>query len=124
MPKKKKNLEERLMDAVKLLVKIRDNYTCQKCHTYQSGFYCQASHVIPVSGGNQFKFDPLNIKVLCFDCHRWWGEHPADARKWFKETFPERHEYLYGQSRKNVKHTIEDLEKMLSEAREIIKSHA
>ena len=80
---------------VKNIIKIRDKNICQKCDKYCEGSDCHGSHVIPVSAGNKLAFDELNLKVLCYHCHmNWWHKDPTAAGIWFKEKFPERHEYL------------------------------
>ena len=82
-------------EIVKKIVKIRDNFTCQKCGKRVSGSDCQGSHVVPVSAGNKLAFDEQNIKVLCYHCHmNWWHKDPTVAGEWFKNKFPERHKYL------------------------------
>ncbi len=96
--------------AAKKFVKARDGYICQKCGKYLEGSNAHASHVIPVSAGNQFKYDELNMKCLCYHDHiNWWHKNPVEAGEWFKEKFPERHKYLFGQSRQTVKCTIDEL---------------
>jgi 5-methylcytosine-specific restriction endonuclease McrA len=88
-------LQEKLDILVKTAVKIRDNYTCQKCGQKVEGSNCQASHVIPVSAGNKLRWDPLNLKVLCYHDHlNWWHKNPLEAAEWFKQKFPDRWEYL------------------------------
>lgn len=90
-----KKLKKLCDTLVKQIVKIRDNFTCQKCGKKVSGSDCQGSHVIPVSAGNKLAFDEMNLKVLCYHCHfNWWHKDPTAADKWFKEKFPERDAYL------------------------------
>jgi 5-methylcytosine-specific restriction endonuclease McrA len=117
----RKKLEDKLEKLVKDYVKDRDNYTCQKCGKYLEKSNCHASHVIPVSAGNQFKYDPLNMKVLCFHDHiHWWHKNPIEAGDWFKKKFPDRHKYLFGQPRKTVKLTEEKLKQMIETIKIII----
>lgn len=96
--KKKSNrakLKKTLELLVKDFVKRRDNYTCQHCLKVVTGVNCHASHVIPVSRSGNMQFDPLNMKVLCYHCHiNWWHKHPVESGQWFRDTFPERWEYL------------------------------
>jgi hypothetical protein len=81
--------------AIKL-AKHRDKYTCQRCFKVVGGVNCQWSHVIPESGNKLLSCDPLNIKVLCYKCHKGWRHlHPTESGQWFKDTFPERWEYLH-----------------------------
>lgn len=90
-----KGLKKKLEKLVKDYVKQRDNYTCQKCGVKVSGSNCHASHVIPVSRSGYLQFEPLNMKVLCYHDHiNWWHKHPVESGQWFRDTFPERWEYL------------------------------
>ena len=99
--------------AVKKLVKARDGYICQHCGKHCEGANAHASHVIPVSAGNQFRFDPLNLKCMCYHCHiNWWHKNPIEATEWFKEKFPERYDYLFSLPRVTVKFSIDDLKEM------------
>jgi 5-methylcytosine-specific restriction endonuclease McrA len=98
-PRKKKTskaiLKKKLETLVKDYVKIRDNYTCQRCGKKVEGTNCHASHVIPVSRSGRLQFDPLNMKVLCYHDHiNWWHKHPVEAGQWFTDTFPDRWAYL------------------------------
>lgn len=87
--------KKRLEKLVKDYVKVRDNYTCQKCGEVVSGSNCHASHVIPVSRSGYLQFEPLNMKVLCYHHHiNWWHKHPIDAGQWYTDKFPDRWEYL------------------------------
>ena len=99
--------------AVKVYVKTRDGYTCQWCGKFLEGSNAHASHVIPVSAGNQFRYDPLNLKCLCYHCHlNLWHKNPVEAGEWFKEKFPERHKYLFSKPRETVKFDIDQLKEM------------
>jgi len=99
--------------AVKNYVKARDGYICQKSGEYCTGANCHASHVIPVSAGNQFRYDPLNMKVLTYHNHlNWWHKNPVEAGDWFKEKFPERHKYLFNKPRETIKFDIDELKEM------------
>lgn len=90
-----KGLKKKLEKLVKDYIKERDNYTCQKCGVKVQGTNCHASHVIPVSRSGYLQFEPLNMKVLCYHDHiNWWHKHPVESGQWFRDTFPERWEYL------------------------------
>jgi len=107
-------LKNRLDKLVKDFVKKRDNYTCQHCGKQLEPSNCHGSHVVPVSGGNQFRFDPINIKTLCWHCHlSWWHKNPVEASNWFKNKFPDRYEYLFGKPRQTKKFTIDELEALI-----------
>ena len=96
--------------AVKKYVKARDNYICQRCLKKIKGSNAHASHVIPVSAGNQYRFDPLNLKCLCYHDHmNWWHKNPIEAALWFIKKFPDRYKYLFGKPKEKVKFTLEEL---------------
>lgn len=96
----KKELKE-LEILVKNYVYTRDNSTCQRCGKVVSGSNRHANHIIPVSGGNRFRFDPLNLITMCFHCHiNWWHKNPIESGEWFRQAFPERYEYLFVQHNK------------------------
>lgn len=91
----KRALTKKLEVLVKLYVKLRDDYTCQRCGKKLEGVNCHASHVIPVSRSGYLRCEPMNMKVLCYHDHmNWWHKHPIEAGAWFTDTFPERWEYL------------------------------
>ena len=109
-------LKKKLLELVKAQVRERDKYTCQHCHKVVSGSNCHVSHVIPVSHGNRLKFDPLNMKVLCYHCHlNWWHKNPLEATKWFKEAFSKRYNYLQSHKNEKVHWKIFDYEEKLKE---------
>jgi hypothetical protein len=99
MPGKAKNerkaLTKRLDDLCREIVRIRDNNLCQKCHKHVTGQDNHPSHVVAKGkGASQRRFDLLNIKVLCFHCHRWWHDNPTESGPWFMGEFPARDAYL------------------------------
>lgn len=114
-------LKKKLEILVKDFVKIRDKNTCQHCGKYVEGSDCHGSHVIPVSQGNQFRFDPLNLKVLCYHCHlNWWHKNPIEATAWFREKFPDRYEYLFGQPRQIRKITVVEYQTLIAKYTELL----
>lgn len=116
-------LKKKLETLVKDFVKIRDKNTCQKCGKIVEGADCHGSHVIPVSAGNQFRFDPINLKVLCYHCHlNWWHKNPIEATAWFREKFPDRYEYLFGKPREIRKISIPEYQQLIEKYKELLKS--
>jgi len=102
-------IKKKLELLVKKYVKERDNYTCQRCGKPVSGTDCHVSHVVPVSAGIRFAFDPRNCKVLCFHDHiNWWHKNPTESGDWFKKKFPKRWAYL--QVRKNISMPVKTFE--------------
>ena len=91
----RKRLTKRLDDLCREIVRIRDNNTCQKCRKYISGHDSHPSHVVAKGKGASLRrFDLLNIKLLCFHCHRWWHDNPTESGPWFLANFPARDAYL------------------------------
>lgn len=115
MSANRKALVKKLDKLSKDVVRLRDGNTCQHCGKWVEGSGRHCSHVIPVSAGHKLRWDPLNMKILCYHCHiNWWHKNPMEAAKWFEETFPERWEYLQA-NRGIYKFTIQELEDMVQE---------
>lgn len=88
-------LKKECMALVKQMVSIRDKDICQRCDKECFGSDRHRSHVVPVSAGNKLAFDPMNMKVLCYNCHmHFWHKNPRAAADWFRKKFPERDAYL------------------------------
>ena len=98
MPKLPRNRTwyiKKLVAKAKLCVKLRDDYTCQRCNKKVEGRNCHASHVLNVGTHKAFELDPSNMKVLCSYCHlHWWHKDILHSCQWFEDKFPERHNYL------------------------------
>ncbi len=64
---KEQRLQERCLDIWSLIVRTREDFTCQMCG---SQAYSQAHHCIKTKGGGgRSKFDSRNGITLCFNCH-------------------------------------------------------
>lgn len=110
----RKKLIEALDKASKEVVRTRDGNVCQHCEKWVEGSARHVSHVIPVSAGMKLRWDPLNMKILCYHCHiNWWHKNPMEAYEWFSTTFPERWEYLQV-NRGTHKFSIQELEDFLA----------
>lgn len=122
MSKERSQISKRLDKLVKQVVYIRDNNVCQHCLKPVEGSNRHASHVIPVSAGNKLRWDENNLKVMCYHCHiNWWHKNPLESGEWFKETFPDRWEYL--QSNRGIaKFSLEDLKDLEKELKNKLKS--
>jgi 5-methylcytosine-specific restriction endonuclease McrA len=100
----RKRLEGKLMGMVKAFVKERDNHTCQWCgRDHLKGFFCQASHVISIRIDLRLAYDPMNMKVLCTQCHAKYEGNKEAGKEWFKQKFPERFLYIEQQRIDNLK---------------------
>lgn len=97
----------------KLVAKIRDKWTCQKCGKKVVGSDAHGSHIIPVSHGNSLRFNPKNILCMCYHCHmNWWHKNPTEAGDWFSSKYPELKEYLNERKNDSVKFSYEEYEEM------------
>jgi len=114
MSKDRKLLIKKLDLLSKNVVRQRDGNICQHCYKYVEGSFRHVSHVIPVSAGNKLRWEPLNMKVLCYHCHiNWWHKNPVEAGQWFKDIFPERWEYI-SEHRGTYKFSIQELEELVN----------
>ena len=115
LPHKRSWYTNKLVEKAKLCVKLRDDYTCQHCKKEVSGSNCHASHVLNVGSHKNMEIDPTNMKVLCLRCHlQWWHKDILPATEWFKDTFPERYDYLMRMAKLKFKiptATLADLHK-------------
>lgn len=86
---------KKCVEKAKRIVKARDKFTCQKCLKRVKGVNCQASHVISEWRNKKLSCDPLNMKVLCYRCHKWRRHlEPTESGEWYKKKFPQRRKYL------------------------------
>jgi len=109
---RRKQLIKQLDNLSKDVVRKRDGNICQHCGKFVEGSNRHVSHVIPVSAGHKLRWEPLNMKVLCYRCHlSWWHKNPMRAYEWFSIKFPDRWEYLKEQEgiRKFSLQELEDL---------------
>lgn len=59
------------------LIRLRDSI-CQRC---LKGGRLECSHIYS-RRHKALRHDTRNAKALCFRCHRWWHENPAEAADW------------------------------------------
>lgn len=71
-------------------VRAANNYICERCRAVHNksstGLHC--SHIF----GRRHKtirWCKDNAQSLCFSCHQWFGENPADSGKWLEEILGE-----------------------------------
>lgn len=82
----------KLDDYYRELIRERDNYRCVWCGTDKGKL--EVSHVIPKGRCLFLRWEPLNLKLLCYNCHQHNWHLRAGGRKWFDNKFPERAAYL------------------------------
>jgi len=63
------------------LIRTRD-VVCQRC---LKGGRLECSHIFS-RRHKAIRHDTRNAKALCFKCHRWWHEDPAEANNWLIST--------------------------------------
>ena len=116
MKRKPKSMRKKLIDQLDKLasayIKIRDDHTCQRCGkrgVRSSSIH--VSHVIPKSRGQRYRWEPNNMKCLCFHDHlQFWHLNPVEAGAWFMGKFPGRWAAI--QELPTGKMTVTDLEEL------------
>jgi len=104
-PKQEKlsTIKNRLKRLVDFVVRTRDEGKCQKggepycLKANKNGtVILHASHIFPVGQFPWMRYDPDNIKLLCYYHHfRWWHVSIIDAAEWIKTHLdPDRYECL------------------------------
>lgn len=115
---KRKNFLEEL---AKKYVHLRDNDICQKCGKPSSGRDCHVSHVKSKGSYPRLRADVINLKILCYHCHRhWWHKEIIDATNWFKDKFPDRYEYLEIAKQDQRKLTLDEVEQKIEELQDML----
>lgn len=116
----RKQIINKLDQLSKDVVRKRDGNICQHCGKWVEGPNRQVSHVVPVSAGHKLRWDPLNMKIMCYHCHlNWWHKNPMEAAEWFATTFPERWEYLQA-NRGTYKFSLSELEQLENDLKELL----
>lgn len=86
----RRKMEVKCRGLTAILVKRRDNYTCQRCgRTEAQGYKIDAAHILPKGKYPLMQFVLDNIIALCFVCHEWW-HGKSEGLDWFKAKWPER----------------------------------
>ena len=86
----RKGIKGKLDALFSLYIRIRDKWTCRRCHKpqpYKSrGYHC--AH-FKRRGIQATCWDPTNAVGLDHGCHKYLDEHPAEKKKWFIAEFGE-----------------------------------
>ena len=73
-------------EAFSKCIRAANNYVCQKCgavHNKSStGLHC--SHNFG-RRHRTIRWCKDNALALCFNCHKWYGENPADSGRWLED---------------------------------------
>ncbi len=108
---KRQKLIKEMDDLCRAIIRLRDDDTCQMCQKKVYGSNSHPSHVLAKSTHIHLRHDLLNIKLLCFHCHKWiWHIDPLIVHGWFKDKFPDRYDYLMSNRHDPSKDTITELE--------------
>ena len=64
-------------------VRVRDKWTCQRCHKFYPEGKRQGLHCSHFYGRAKYssRFDFDNAEALCYGCHQYLGSHPEEHRK-------------------------------------------
>lgn len=70
-----------------LMVRERDNWTCQRCGKYypegsRQGLHC--SHIFS-RRHRSTRWEPLNAVAHCFSCHQYLGGNPVLFNDWARD---------------------------------------
>jgi len=126
MPRKTKkgtqaDWRKKAVELAKKIAKERDNYVCQKCGKMVKGANAHGSHVYSEGAYIGLSATVENIKCLCYRCHiNWWHKQPMEAKDWFCERFPERHEYLLSIKNDTTK---KDWQEVYNKLKELAKNY-
>lgn len=111
---KMSTIKNRMKKLVDQIVRCRDNGKCQKnvrpCCPRATVLH--SSHIYPVGVYPWMRFEPYNIKLLCYYCHfRWWHVDIITAAEWIHcYLAKDRWDYLSEMSRRlPMEITREDL---------------
>lgn len=111
----RRKIVEKLDKITAQVIKLRDDFTCQRCKGKPRPQGCHWAHIYSRTS-HKMRWDLLNNLVLCNGCHRWWHANPLDSEWWFRMKFPARYDYLQELRRKPTKHIpMAVLEKWLEE---------
>ena len=93
----RKTLKRNLDETMKQVIRLRDEYTCQRCGKRYSPDNVKGSldwaHIY-ARERLSMRWLYLNSIILCCGCHKWWHDNPTDSGKWFAEKWPHRDDYL------------------------------
>jgi len=122
MAKRKKRtlrriLIDKLDDVCRDIIRIRDDWTCQRCDSYLKSKPKGAhpAHIFSKGAHPNLRHDLLNILLLCWVCHRWWHDE-SEGKVWFAKKFPVRDDYLWKKAYSILvsrKTSLADLEQLL-----------
>lgn len=75
-----KSRQDKVDSVFSKVIRLRDNYTCQKCGKTQAEAMIQCSHIYS-RRHRSTRWDEANARALCFRCHMDWHSNPTEARE-------------------------------------------
>jgi hypothetical protein len=97
----RKNIIKKLDDLVRMIIRLRDEDTCQWCSRKVFGKDSQVSHVRSRKYYST-RWALSNVKLLCAKCHFRWHDNPIEAAAWFDSKFPARRSWILEEGRKPI----------------------
>jgi len=85
---KRSRVINRLKNLFSQIIRLRDNYTCQRCGKKYDKIdrAIHTSHIWPVGTYRSMRFEIDNAKLLCYYDHiNWWHKNPMQAGAWVRE---------------------------------------
>ena len=102
----RKTLKRNLDNVTREIIRLRDEYTCQRCGKRYSPDNAKGSldwsHIYSRTRLSM-RWLLLNGILMCCGCHKWWHDNPTDSGKWFAEKWPHRDEYLRAKKLEPIK---------------------
>lgn len=118
---KKKTERQRLVKVLdelcKQIVRLRDEWTCQRCEIYllhDTGDQKKFAHTGHIVSRSRYvlRWDLLNLVLFCHNCHRWAHRHPLEVREWFKNKWVHRYDYCMSPAHKVVPVRTKELKEL------------
>lgn len=105
----KKAFRDWLDNLCKVVVKTRDDFTCQRCGKYlkHEPFNCQWCH-IKGRNRNNLRWDLYNDETLDGACHTWVHNNPDIGWDWLLDKNPVRKKYINDKMKEPIKTWRED----------------
>jgi 5-methylcytosine-specific restriction endonuclease McrA len=95
---KKKTWRQKLTkacdDLLRVVIRLRDEDTCQWCGKHVEGEDSHPHHIIRRAHSLYLRWDLLNLVLLCKKCHAKYHHRETDGLPWFQAKFPARWTYL------------------------------
>lgn len=91
--KQRKGIVGQLDKVTAKIVKIRDDYTCQRCLNKPHPQGCHWAHIYG-RRDYRLRWDLFNAICLCYGCHQWGHSNPTAFAEWFEDKWKARAAWL------------------------------